>query len=73
MRYDLCGFICPLSKVKAVAAVDSLAGGETVEIVLGDTDSLKSVVQELKTKGIRPAFKKEGENRFVLTITKQEG
>jgi hypothetical protein len=73
MRYDLCGFICPLSKVKAIEIIDSLADRETAELILGDTDSLKSVVQELKTKGIRPAFKKEGENRFVLTITKQEG
>ncbi len=73
MKYDLCGLICPLSKIRAVEIIDSLHDGETLELILGDSDSLKSVVQELKTRGIRPAFKKEGENRFVLTITKQEG
>lgn len=41
-----------------------------MKIVLGDTDSLKSVVQELKTRSIKPGFEEEDENRFVLTITK---
>ena len=73
MKYDLCDFICPLSKVKAIAAIDGLKSGETAEIVLGDIGSLKSVIQELKTRGIKPDFKKESEDRFLLTITKQEG
>lgn len=70
MQHDLCGFVCPLSKIKAVQVIDNLAEGETAQLVLGDADSLRSVVQELKAQGIRPGFKKEGENRFVLTIIK---
>ncbi len=69
-EYDLCGFVCPLSKMKATEAIDNLDEGETVKIILGDTDSLKSVAQELKSRGIKPGFEQEGENRFVLTITK---
>ena len=69
-EYDLSGFICPLSLVKAVAVIDSLGEGEMVKLILGDSDSLRSVVGELKVRGIKPGFKKEGENRFVLTITK---
>ena len=69
-EYDLSGFICPLSLVKAVTVIDNLGDGEVVKLILGDSDSLKSVVGELKVRNIRPAFVKDGENRFVLTITK---
>ncbi|MBT7082003.1 MAG: hypothetical protein HN929_11180, partial [Chloroflexi bacterium] len=67
---DLCGFVCPVSKMKAAEAVNDLRDGETLNIVLGDTESLKSVAQELKDKGIKPDFKQDGENRFILTISK---
>lgn len=70
MQYDLCEFVCPLSKIKAVEVIDNLAEGETAQLILGDTDSLRSVVQELKAREIKPGFEKEGENRFVLTIIK---
>ncbi len=69
-EYNLCDLICPLSKMKAMELITNLDDGETVKIILGDTDSLKSVVQELKTRGIKPGFEQEGENRFILTITK---
>lgn len=70
MEVDLSGFICPLSKMKATQAIDKLAPGETATLILGDTESLKSVVQELKARGIKPEFKQPEENRFVLTITR---
>ena len=69
-EYDLCDLVCPLSKIKATELIDNLDEGETVRIILGDTDSLKSVAQELKTRGIKPGFEQEDKNRFVLTITK---
>jgi len=69
-EYDLCDFVCPLSKMKAIAEIDNLKHGETLKIILGDADSLKSVAQELKTRGIRPSFKQEAENRFVVTVMK---
>ncbi|MBI4295894.1 MAG: pyridoxal-phosphate dependent enzyme [Chloroflexi bacterium] len=68
-EYDLTDLICPLSKVRAIEVVDNLDQGETVKIILGDSDSLKSVVKELKTKGVKPGFKQESDSRFVLTIT----
>ena len=66
---DLSGFICPLSRIKAAELMDNLGEGETIKIILGDSDSLKSVAQELKTRGIKPAFEQNGENRFILTVT----
>ena len=69
-EYDLSGFVCPLSKMKATEVIDNLTDGETAKIILGDSDSLKSVAQELKARSIKPAFEQESENRFILTITK---
>ncbi|MDP2931910.1 MAG: pyridoxal-phosphate dependent enzyme [Chloroflexota bacterium] len=67
---DLCDLVCPLSKIKATELIDSLDAGETVKIILGNTESLKSVAQELKARGIKPGFTQEGENRFILTVTR---
>ncbi len=69
-EYDLCDLVCPLSKMKATELIDNLGEGETARIILGDTDSLKSVAQELKTRGIKPAFEQAGESRFILTLTR---
>jgi cysteine synthase/TusA-related sulfurtransferase len=69
-EYDLCDLVCPLSKIKATEVIDNLEEGETVRIILGDRDSLKDVAQELKTRGLKPGFEQEGDNRFVLTIVK---
>ncbi len=68
-EYDLCGLVCPLSKIKAIELLDNLGEGETARVILGDSESLKSVVQELKTRGIKPGFEQESESRFILTIT----
>lgn len=69
-EHDLSNFICPLSKIKAIGLIENLDGGETIKITLGDIDSLKSVRQELKARNLKSNFEQEGENRFVLTITK---
>ncbi|MBI3041050.1 MAG: sulfurtransferase TusA family protein [Chloroflexi bacterium] len=69
-KYDLSGLICPISKMKATELIDDMDDGETIRIILGDTDSLKSVAQELKSRDLKPSFEQEGENRFILTITK---
>ncbi|MEE8414317.1 MAG: sulfurtransferase TusA family protein [Dehalococcoidales bacterium] len=68
--HDLSGFVCPLSKIKAAQAVENIAEGDTAIIILGDAESLKSVAQDLKAKGIQPTFKQESDTRFVLTVTR---
>lgn len=72
-KYDLSDLICPLSKMKAIEIIDSLNGGETIKILLGDIDSLKSVVQDLKARGTTFRFEQEAEHRFILTITSPRG
>jgi TusA-related sulfurtransferase len=69
-EYDLSKLVCPLSRVKAAEVIENLEHGERARILLGDVESLKSVAQELKARGIKPDFEQEGENNFVLTITR---
>ncbi|HEY82818.1 MAG TPA: hypothetical protein G4O01_05965 [Dehalococcoidia bacterium] len=68
---DVSDLICPLSKLRATEAINNLAAGDTVRIILGDMESVKSVVQELKGRGMKPDFKQEGESRFILTVTRE--
>jgi cysteine synthase/TusA-related sulfurtransferase len=67
---DLSGYVCPAPKVKAVELIETMDNGEMVEIILGDRDSLKSIVQELKTRGIKPDFQQNDEGKFLLTFVK---
>jgi len=67
---DLSGYVCPAPKVKAVELIETMDTGETAEVILGDRDSLKSVVQELKVRGIKPDFKQNDEGKFLLTFIK---
>ena len=69
-EYDLRDLICPLSKVKATDLIDHLSDGETITIVLGDRESLKSVTQVLKTQRLEPSLEHDGESRFALTVTR---
>jgi cysteine synthase A/cysteine synthase B len=69
-EYDLSSFVCPLSRIKVAELLDSLVEGEKIRLIIGDAESLKSVSQELKARGIKPSFKQEDEYRFALTLTK---
>jgi len=68
--FDLSGLVCPLSRVRAMELLDGMAAGETAQFVLGNAESLASVAQELKARRMRPEFRQEGEDRFILAVTK---
>lgn len=67
---DLSGYVCPAPKVKAVELIEEMESGETAELLIGDRDSLKSIVQELKVRGIKPEFEVKDEGKFLLTFSK---
>ncbi len=69
-EHDLSNFVCPLSRIKAAELLDTLAKGDRIKLILGDAESLKSVAQELKSRNIKPNFKRKGEDRFYLSFTK---
>ena len=69
-EHDFSDLVCPLSKVRVVEVVETLREGDKARVVLGDLDSIKSVIQELRTRGIKPDFKQEGDSRFCLTIVR---
>ncbi|KTB49297.1 hypothetical protein DEALK_02100 [Dehalogenimonas alkenigignens] len=69
-EYNLVDYVCPLSRIKAAQVLNGLSPGDGARIILGDGESLKSVAQELKVRGIKPEFEKESETRFVLTVVR---
>ena len=69
-EYDLVDYVCPLSRIKAVQVLNGLRPGDGARIILGDGESLKSVAQELRARGIKPEFEKQSEARFVLTVVR---
>ncbi len=70
VEHDFSDLVCPLSRVRVGQLIDTMHAGERAKIVLGDSESQKSVAQELRVRGIRPDFDREGEDRFRLTIVK---
>lgn len=69
-EHDLSGIICPASKLMATEIIDSLGIGAATKIILGDEESLKNVMRELKIRGIKPDLEQKGENRFALSIVR---
>ncbi|MEL7562618.1 sulfurtransferase TusA family protein [Dehalogenimonas sp. 4OHTPN] len=69
-EYDLAGYVCPLSRIKAAEVLKGLNPGESIRMIIGDTESLKSIAQELRTRCIKPEFEKETETRFILTVVR---
>ncbi|MBI2869763.1 MAG: pyridoxal-phosphate dependent enzyme [Chloroflexi bacterium] len=68
-EFDLAGLVCPLSRIKAAELLDSLREGETVRLVLGDVDSVRSVAQEIKQRSLKPDYRQE-DSRHVFTVKK---
>ncbi len=68
--FDFSTFICPLSKIKAVEVLERLSPGETARVILGDTESVRNIIQELKSRGLKARFEQPREDRFVLTFDK---
>ncbi|MGI2336231.1 MAG: sulfurtransferase TusA family protein [Dehalogenimonas sp.] len=68
-EYDLVDYVCPLSRIKAAQVLTGMRPGERARIILGDGESLKSVAQELRARGIKPEFEMQSGERFVLTVT----
>ena len=48
---DLRGVVCPLNFVKAKIALEPLADGETLEILLDDGEPVRNVPRSLKDDG----------------------
>ncbi|MBI2852633.1 MAG: pyridoxal-phosphate dependent enzyme [Chloroflexi bacterium] len=69
-EYDLCGYICPISKVKAIEVIENMGERKSARLLLGDINSLKNVAQELKARGIKATFEQAEDSKFVMTFTK---
>jgi tRNA 2-thiouridine synthesizing protein A len=50
-QLDLHGVICPLNFVKTKLALDELASGELLEIIMDEGDAMVNVPRSLKEEG----------------------
>lgn len=70
-EWDLCDLSCPLSQVKTMEILDSLASGESARIILSDKESAVNIAQHSKAKDFKLDFIQENRHRFILSINKQ--
>ncbi|NOZ04340.1 MAG: pyridoxal-phosphate dependent enzyme [FCB group bacterium] len=70
-EYDLSDYVCPISKIKSLEIINELNTGETIKIKLGDIDSLKNVIKEVKTRGFKPGIDRKPDDGFILTIANE--
>jgi len=52
-RVNLTGSRCPMTMVRAKVALDALAAGETIELVLAEGEQIQDVPRSLKQEGHR--------------------
>lgn len=52
-RIDLHGVVCPLNFVKTKLAIETLAAGELLEVILDEGDAMLNVPRSVKEEGHR--------------------
>lgn len=71
-EYDISGLLCPASKIEASRILDEFGHKNNIRLIIGNVDSLKSIIKDIKSRGLKSSFHKEGEDRFVLTVSETE-
>jgi tRNA 2-thiouridine synthesizing protein A len=70
---DLRGVSCPTNFVKAKLALEEVATGDLVEILLDDGEAVKNVPRSLKGEGHKLlGLQESAEGHYLLTIEKGE-
>lgn len=69
-EFDLSNLVCPLSKIKAVEALNNLSPGETARFLLADRESFKNTAQEFKRLGLKQTSSQDKAGRFILMVTR---
>ena len=73
MSIDLRGVSCPTNFVKAKLALEELATGDRVEILLDDGEPVKNVPRSLKGEGHKLlGLQESAEGHYLLTVEKGE-
>jgi tRNA 2-thiouridine synthesizing protein A len=69
-QLDLHGVVCPLNFVKAKLALDELAAGEFLEIIIDEGDAMLNVPRSIKEEGHKIVKVTPLGTTFKLTIEK---
>ncbi|MSM38788.1 MAG: sulfurtransferase TusA family protein [Geobacter sp.] len=67
---DLRGVCCPTNFVKAKLALEQIAPGEEIILLLEDGEALKNIPRSLKAEGHRLLGLRESEGHYELSILK---
>ncbi len=69
-RIDLHGVTCPMNFVKTILALEELAPGERMEVILDEGDAMLNVPRSLKNEGHRIVKVDPLETTFRITAEK---
>jgi tRNA 2-thiouridine synthesizing protein A len=69
-RLDLHGVVCPLNFVKAKLALDELAAGELLEIIIDEGDAMLNVPRSIKEEGHKIVKVTPLDTTFKIVIEK---
>lgn len=67
---DLRGVLCPMNYVKAKLALEPLAPGDLLEILLDAGEPMANVPRSLTDDGHRTLSAEQREGHFVVTVEK---
>ncbi len=69
-QLDLQGVVCPLNFVKTKLALDELATGELLEIIIDEGDAMLNVPRSIKEEGHKIVKVTPFDNTFQIIIEK---
>ncbi len=68
---DLTAEVCPMTFVRAKVALEKIAGGQLVELVIRGAEALQDIPRSLKAEGHRiEAVQREADGRCRLQVRK---
>lgn len=71
---DLRGTLCPINWVRTKLALEELAEGETLEVILDDGEPMRNVPRSVKAEGHRVLrVEEDGDGAYNLTIRRGPG
>ncbi|MHB1131931.1 MAG: sulfurtransferase TusA family protein [Chloroflexota bacterium] len=70
---DLRGEVCPYTFVKTKLALEQMAGGEVLRVVLDQAEAVESVPRSVRNEGHRVVgLEQAAENEWVLLVRRGE-
>ena len=69
-RADLTGVVCPMTFVRFKLAIEKIAPGEILEIILNEGEQMQNVPRSIKEEGHRVESVKQEDDGYHLLVRK---